>query len=962
MANVPLSNDERVSQTTAVSRPKRDVPETQPNGGESTAGRGLHAGSAPSEVRLVGRRHELGVLDRFVHEVCQGQVGLLLLEGEAGAGKSALLQQVAKPPNLDDAQVLWGEGDPNDLRSFRCVADALGCRPTSADPTRVRVAQLLRSAGPVSGIGSAPAIQELLLDVVERVAATGPTILLIDDLQWVDDASITFIGSLTRRLRGVPFGVVAAMRPSGRVSRILDGFSPQHCPLGDLDDEDLTTMAEQLTGASPTGEMLDALRSVRNNPFLAMLVATGGPSSVTSSSFGPDLLRAMTLRLEPAHRKLLELAAVAGREIDVDVLAQATNEPLADVVSQVRACERIGWLESDRTSIRFRHDLLVEALISALAVDVRGKKHLQIGRAIARVGHAPGRVAFHLDAAAYLLTIEDLTLIRPAFNALPADDPIGLTLAQRAHDLDPLDAEVTAYLMRCLAVRHRHEEAIVVGRQWMKTTIADHPEAGRVRLGMASSLVLTRPAAAVVEFLDETLLLSSLTAVQRAESLNAIARLQWHFAGAERAGEAATVALEASRAASWPIGEMQALCTRSESAALRGFAEAAIADAEEAQKIADCERIIEAAAPSLALGTAIAAAGRMIEALPILTSSLRIAERAGDVQAMVLAQVTMQATRYHVGEWDAFVADAEAMATIGHETGTRAGVVLPLGFAAAVAMRRGRLDEVKTLVARVRAEHTLGDGHPGAGLGVSLARLAELEAVGRLTDACSHACALVEALASAGPSAQSVVVVDAARLAWQVGDHHRLRSMDAIVADAAEVSPTENRLSVAGYVRALVAAEPKEIAAAAHRLGATERVWDAATSLHLAGVAASSDGRREGAKLLRAAAERYEALGAHAHAAAARNARGFDWLHQAVRSGGDPPTVQSLSSAERRVLVLVSAGETNGAIADALFISKRTVESHLAALYRKLGVNTRVALAKIGAPMDDPERAEGRAV
>ncbi len=962
MANLPLSTHERVSQPTHVSRATRDAPEPQPNGDGSPFDRGLRDSPAPGGPRLIGRRSEIGVLDRFIDGVHRGLVGLLLVEGEAGAGKSALLQHVVATSNPDRLQLLWGEGDPNDLRSFRCLADAMGCRPTSADPTRVRIAQLLRSAGPTSGIGSAPAIQELLIDVIERVASTGPTLLLVDDLQWVDDASVTFVGSLTRRLRGIPFGVIAATRPSRRVSRLLDGYSPQRCPLGELADEELAGIAEQVMGVAPSEEMLATLRSVRGNPFLAMLVAAGQPSSVGSPQFGSELLRAMTQRLEPEHRALLELAAIAGREIDVDALAQATGAPLADVVSQVRACQRIGWLESDRESVRFRHDLLVEALVSALPVDARDRKHLQLGRAIGRVGHAPGRVAFHLDAAAYLLTIDDLALIRPALNALPADDPIALTLANRAHGLDPADAETAAYLIRCLAVRHRHEEALAIGQRWLAGRTSDHQEFGRVRLAMASSLLLTRRASAVIEFLGETLEAPSLTAIQRAEALNAIARLQWHVADAEQAEVAATVALDASRAAGWPVGEMHALCTRSESAALRGFADDAIADALAAQQIADREHLLETAAPALALGTAVAATGRMSEALPILTSSLRAAERAGDVQAMVLAQVTMQATRYHIGEWDAFVADAEAMADIGHETGTRSGVVLPLGFAASVAMRRGRFGEVKTLAARVRAEHTLGDAHPGARLGVALARLAELEALGSLAEACVHACAVAEVLAPAGPSAQSIVVVDAARLAWQVGDLTRLRAVDAIVSAAATVSPTENRRSVAGYVGALASGEPADIAAAARRLAETERVWDAATSLHVAGIVGAKAGNREAAKLLRAAADRYEMLGAHVHATAARSGRGFDWLHETDRTGQPPATMESLSAAERRVLRLVSAGEPNGAIADALFISKRTVESHLAALYRKLGMATRVELAKAGASIDEPNNAaEGRA-
>ncbi len=923
--------------------------------GRSEATGGLPAVVEPDPAAFVGRHRERLTVEQFVSAVGEGRSGLLLVDAEAGAGKTALLRVGAAVAERSGAAVLHGRGDHHDVRSYRCLAEALACRPTSTDPTRARIGQLLRSAGPTSGIGAAPAIEELIAEVLERAATAGPTLLVLDDLQWVDDASVTLAASLTRRLTGRPFGVLAATRPSARVARALDGATLQRCPLDAFEDGDLELLARQLTRATPTVELLAAMREVRTNAFLVQLVANVASDPQATTPLRQDLLRSMTLRLEPEHRGFLQLAAMAGREIDVDVLAEAGTEPVTSVVHRVRACERLGWLESDVDTVRFRHDLLVDALIATIPLDVRDRMHLQLGRATGRLGHAPGRMAFHLDAASYLLSPSDLPHLHAALRAVPADDPLALSLAQRAHDIDPTDATAACAAMRCLAVRHRHEAALAIGERWLAQAGIDDGDRGRVRLAVAASMTFTATAASVIEYLDTTIASCALTAVQRAEALNTIARLHWHSADAARVAGAASLALEASRAAAWPTGEVLARCTRSESAALRGLTEEALADARAAQEIAARDGVGEVAAPALALGTAVAAAGRMREALPILTTSLRAAERAGDHQAMVLAQVTMQATRYHVGAWDDFVADADAMVEIGRESGTRAGIVLPLGFATAVAMRRGRPTEVAALAARVRAEHTIGDAHPGATLGVALAELAESEASGSTAKACRTACALVELLARAGPSAQSIVVVDAARLAWQVGDRERLRALQVLTEASAAASPTPNRRCVAAYIGALATGDPGAIAASARQLAATERIWDGATSLHVAGLALAPTSPHDAAPLLSEAATRYEGFGAQALAAAARAGRPLrlDLDHDEVAADAPPPVIEQLSAAERRVLRLVAAGEANGAIADALYISKRTVESHIAALYRKLGAATRVELARFGATTDD---------
>jgi DNA-binding CsgD family transcriptional regulator len=927
-------------------------------------------------TRFVGRRTEVAALRRLIDDICRGRSRFVVMEAEAGAGKTTMLRRAAElAGDTGRLRVLAASGDPGDERALRCVAEALGCHGASADPDRARVAQLLR-ADAASAAPGAAAAQELLVDLIERAALSAPTLMIVDDLQWVDDASLGLLASLGRRLTGYPFGVLAATRPAARVRASLDGDVVEPLVLGPFGDDEVAEIVRLHTGDLPSPELVASLGSMRSSPMLITLVAShertsrrpdgARPPGLPSHAGAVDAFRAAAADLDDDLRHFLELAAVEGRHIDVDALAAAAGIPVARALALVERAVGRSWLDADGEVVAFRHDLLVEALCSTLPFDRRDRLHLTLGRALARLGHAPGRAAYHLEAAGYLLTADDLPLVRPLLEHMPADDPAALSLARLAHDVSGGDdAAVATTLVRCLAAQHRHGEALEVAARWLVppgATSGAAPGTGsgdwlQVLLAAVAPITLVEGSAAAIARLGEALASSRLGAVQRADALNALARVHWHQRDAALVHDAATRALDAARTAGAAGAEIVALCSRSEAASLLGDVTEALADAEAARALAAAEAL-DPTAPALALGTALAVAGRMREGLPILTTSLRAAEREGNAPAMVLAQVTMQATRFHIGEWDAFVADADAMTEIGRDTGTRTGVVLPLGFAAAVLVRRGQPGELPALAARLRAEHTLGDLHPGALVGMGLLELAELEAAGRVADACRYALAFAQMLAPAGASAQSLVVIDVARLAWQAGDREALEAVVELTGAAARRSQTETRARLARYVAALAAGEAGALADAARAVAQTERAWDGATALHLAGIVATATRLAAADDLLAEAAAGYLALGSTGHAAAARAGRGIETAcspptpHTAVAAGRP-----AISAAERRVLRHVVDGLANADIADRLFVSKRTVESHLAALYRKLDVPTRVGLARIGATLLDPGAA-----
>lgn len=956
--------------------------------------------SRPHTIRgpaFVGRGIEAAEVEAFLGKVSLGYTSMLIVEAEAGGGKSSLLRHVLEPHRGPSARFILfeSEGDPNDPRALRCLADALDCRFNSADPSRNQIAHLLRGVPGQSAEGTTAAVQELVIDIVERTALDKPVVLVIDDLHWVDDASLAAISSLPRRLLGLGVGVLAATRPSPRVDAAMRTNQRHTLRLGAFDDEALVQLAMSHTGMRPNDVDLVALGGVRSNPFLVGVLATNqsaGRLDATSQSPASDArtqsklqashaLGRMTTGLPPPLLSFLELAAIAGREVDVDLLATALDVRVAAVVTMTRESVERGWMTNDGGNVRFRHDLYAESLVASLPVNRRDRLHLVLGQTLAAMGHAPGRAAFHLDASSYLLGRSDVGLGLSVLESLPIEDEIVSSLAERLQELDPGNGELLCMRLRCLAVRRQHGAVLRLARPWLDAVATHdsgkasntntHTNATRftIRLLAATSCAHTQGNDDAIVMLREGLTAAELTSDQRADYLTLLARLQWYGRDVEAVRESAGLALRISRGARYAKGEIAALCVLSEAASMLGDPHEALRHAEAAVELASRGRGPSSQTPELALGTALVSAGRILEGLPVLARSMLAAERSGDSIAMGLAHMAIQSGRLNTGDWDGFVAGADTMVEIGRETGMRSGIVFPLSFAALAACRRAQFDRVPALVARLRSEETMGDSHPTTPLGSLIGELAEIESEGRFADACAKASWLADVLAPAGFSVQTQVAMEAARLAWIAGNHKVQVEMRDLTQAASDRAMTPTRRAMAQLCAALVDGKVETLSVAASALASTERVWDTAVAFHMAGLAAtenrSTEGRinanTEAKRLLAEAASRYRRLGCPLHATIASAGLGFQALHDRTSktralnnpAAGtvliDPTNLDLLTNAERRVLFLVTDGRANGDIASELFVSKRTVESHLASLYRKLGVSTRIALTHIGA-------------
>ncbi len=247
--------------------------------------------------RICGREAEIEALGEALGRVAAGGPAIVLVEGEAGIGKTRLLAQVLEDARGRGMQVAAGRAEELErTRPFGLLAAAMGCARSAADPRRAAIAGLL--AAPAAGdvrpitVTSDPGLRfrvvDALTDLVEELALTGPLVLGLDDLQWADPSSLLTVGALARRLTDLPVGVIGCLRPSPRSAELdrlaaaLEAAGARHLTLHPLTGEAVTGLVAQAVAAEPGPRLLAEVAGAAGNPLFVTEVlaalAQEGPS------------------------------------------------------------------------------------------------------------------------------------------------------------------------------------------------------------------------------------------------------------------------------------------------------------------------------------------------------------------------------------------------------------------------------------------------------------------------------------------------------------------------------------------------------------------------------------------------------------------------------------------------------------------------------------------------------------
>jgi DNA-binding CsgD family transcriptional regulator/tetratricopeptide (TPR) repeat protein len=933
--------------------------------------------------RICGREAEIRALGEALGLVAAGGPAIVLVEGEAGIGKTRLLAEVLEGAAGRGMQVAAGGAEELErTRPFGLLATAFGCTRSAADPRRAAIAGLLAAPaagdeGPIT-VTSDPGLRfrvvDAFTDLAEELALSGPLVLGLDDLQWADPSSLLTVGVLARRLDGLPVGVIGCLRPFPRGAELdrlagaLEAAGARHLVLYPLTGEAVTGLVAQAVAAEPGPRLLAEVAGAAGNPLFVTellgalaqegaIATTGGRAEVAQTVLPPTLrltiLRRVSFLPEPTLHALRS-ASILGSGFSLTDLATITGRRAIDLSVVLGEAIRARVLEDDGARLRFRHELIRDAMYEDLAGSMRRALHREAGQRLAQAGAPALQVAEHLARGATSGDPEAVTwLARAAREAAPrspdvaadllgqaaglmapGDDGRDRLLAERANSLmwagRLADAEATCRLLlgRALdpaldgAVRARLGHVLLAG--------------GQARDGLCE---LERAC-------ESPLLTGSGRAGARAWASMARLLLGDLDGAAAPAGEARS----AAAAARDHLATSVAMVSLALAAELRGDLGDALRIVDDAVRLADDSpgRLGHRYPIHRFRADILTALGRLDEASSTIEVGMRICEELGVPWGFALYQLARALERFLAGYWDDAVAEIEPDAGLAAVPGGSYNLPLRRGVLSLIRLHRNDLPGAREAAATAAGE--LPD--TGAGYRAEWSAWAQallLEASGEPAQALETLSGCWDRCARSGLAVEYPVIgPDLVRLALAAGDTGRARDVAAAVTGVASRNQVPWITGAALRCQGLAANDAGILQAAVDACARGSRPLELALTCEDAGAAFARQGNTDRAgQLLDQAITIYEHLDAARDLARAEAAlrqmgvrRGHHVTRRRVQSGW-----QSLTPSELAVVDLVAEGLSNPQIGQRLYVSRRTVQTHLAHVFAKLHISSRAQLA-----------------
>jgi DNA-binding CsgD family transcriptional regulator len=926
---------------------------------------------------LIGRDSEISTLRRLMTEVAGGQGSAVLIEGEPGIGKSALVRAALAEAADVGCQVFWGAGDElGQALPLLPLLEGLRVNEPSANPRRNTIVRLLRGEVTADrGTDVSAALAEQLLALIAEQCAAQQTILVIDDLQWADQASITLWGRLARSVHRVPLLLIGMMRPVPQRDDLLAlrraADDAARLQLTGLTEAAVAELVAALVGGKPGDKLLRLADGAAGNPlYVTELVAAlarsssltitdAGAAELTSGPAPSSLSAAIADRLgfvPGSVREVLRAAALLGVDFAVQDLATVLSRGVADLISAVDEACAAGVLAQAGNGLGFRHPMIRAALYDEIPVPVRAAWHRDAGRALAEAGAPADRVARQLLWAVdgpggttepmdkwivrWLAGTAELLvgqaprvaaeLLRQAVASSPAGSAQHDCLVGRLADAlyrvgDTAEAEQVANS----ALAHAVEPDLLVDLHW--TLAQCGMQAGRSAESLAS--------------LNRALAAPGISARHRARLLVLAARTHNNLGEVEKAGRVAADALATASQTgdNWAIG--WALHVLTIVTAVQGQMADALPLFDRALTVTQTDPALTDLRLLLQINKAITLGGldRYEEAFAAARQARHLAHQSGTVVRLAQAHGALGQLLFDTGRWDDALAEVEVLHDDLKEP---AAACSDLGIAAVICFHRGEMTAARRhLAAAVPHARRIGNRVVGP---LALARSQD----------CEHADALPEALAvltaEFADSTEELeeiedLFADAVRLATKIGDLGTAKALAGHAAALAAESQIPHRQANALYCRSMLDHDATGLLRAAERYHDASRPLLSANALEAAAGDFVCAGDRDQARAaFTRAVEIYASLGAAADVARIRTRfraygirRGPHAKHRQARSGWD-----SLTPAETKIVALVEEGLSNPEIAARLFLSPRTVATHVSHILKKLGVHSRTDIAR----------------
>ena len=850
-------------------------------------------------VRLLERESQLASLAEYAGEARQGDGRLVLIAGEAGVGKSALVEQAER--GLPEAAWYWGACDglftPRPLGPLYDIAGGLGGE----------LLELCRADAPR---------EELFGALLRQVGAPGKLhVLVVEDVHWADEATIDLLRFLGRRIRDIPVLLLVTYRDEG-----LGATDPLRVALGDLATQGcvrrigLPPLSADAVAVLAGGSDLDPAALYRltgGNPFYVSQAVQAGMSDVPASA--RDAVLARAARLGSDSRAVLDDAALIGTRVEVALLDSVAGCP-PSVIDELLAS---GLLTGDGAAVTFRHEIARLAVAGAVAAHRGSAIHARILASLQALGcDDDACMAFHAEAAGdgpAALRYASAAARRAAALASHREAATQFERALRFADQAEPAAVASLYdgfayeaslLDRWQEAADARERALALWRQ-----VGDRLREGDTLRWLASSLCsLSRGDAGVAAAREAVALLGPLGPTAELAWAYATLATMWMVRGANL--DAIELARRAE-AVAWPLGLTKVLSNalNTEACAARAIGGTWAGTLHQALDIALAGRHeAEVARAYVNLHASHVAERDWAAAERYFTRSIAYCDDHDITTYSIYARSERTSALERMGRWDEAVAICDDLLSTG---GPSPNIRLcPLGRLGAIRVRRGEPGAWECLDEAI--DYADGAGEPQSIVPVRLARAEALWLAGNLADA---------------------------------------RREAELADDAAGGCDGWDRGAVAVWLRRTGSARPPRGELAAPYQCQLDRDWAGAARLwtdlgcpYEAGMALLGSADEAS---LRKALWIFTDLGAAATARLTRQ----KMRRLAIRSIPAGPRTATrehplgLTRREREVLDLICARHTNAEIAGKLFISVKTVDHHVSAVLAKLDAPTRSAAA-----------------
>jgi DNA-binding CsgD family transcriptional regulator/antitoxin (DNA-binding transcriptional repressor) of toxin-antitoxin stability system len=897
-----------------------------------------------------GRAAEYDAVLSLLANTAEGQGKILLVEGDPGTGKSLLLAAAAR------------EAREQGFSLVTVVADEL----SQATP----LAPLLSAVHATATAG--PSIGTVLAGL-EGLAAAGPVLVTVDDVQWADQASMHAFRSLPRLLASYPLSWILTMDRSphpGTAELLFDLLEDEGATLvilGALDPEAQIMLINDVLGAVPDTALVELAVGAAGNPFIlaeafrglldegAIAVAAGRASLTSAQVSGRiQILAADRLKgLSARTRQFTETASLLGSSFRIEDVGEILSQSPGSLLGVLDEAVAAHLLAATPDGLAFQHEFVRQAVAQLLPKPVQQALHWQFGHMLlARGGSAVPAARHLLDGARPGDSVALTGLDRAVAELLPFDPRAAADLATGALVLtppsDPERSARTVTTVRALTAAGQWDVAEALVRSALAVPLPA-PDSAALRCALSSLLALTgRATEAMIEaqavlanfditpgLRDDatTALLWAWVGLRGNTQVDQLARTILAEPGAKR-GEVVVAAMAALAMAAWDTGRP---------------AEALDLLAQAARKAAEGPYETIHFSPYLLLATGLIAAGRSGEAAAIVDS----------VESVEVPTVnpwpegTAEALRARIALAAGRLDDAAALAqSAPAPTGTHGPAgrdSLTLQVLTTVALRQGDLRTADDYAERLSGDCcSYGSAYAEGAARLVTAQVLEARRGPRA------ALDVLSGMLGELEEHRSVLLADPGSAPWLVRaalaaeDPGQAANIASVISETSRANPTLAVIRAsADYAEGLLAGD---IARLEHAAAQLPDPWIRSSATEDQGVLLARAGNGdEAARALEEALREYARLGAGRDAARTRRRlRELGIRHRHWGTEKRPAAGwESLTDTELATARLVAQGLRNQQIANQLFISAHTVAFHLRQVFRKLGISSRVELTRI---------------